>query len=378
MEFNPFDSLAGVSLDLGGGVSDASQTVTPQKISLSKIKPDPLQPRKIFHQEEIDGLAASISSLGLIQPLIIRTDPNDENGFLIIAGERRFRACTQLNLSEVPAIIRDDVDEKTIRYMQIIENLQREDLTEDVIAQFVCDRCAANDRQVDIAESLGISQARVSEYAQWLDIPEDIKEAVKTGKIKSIHIAVLMYRLWKNGQAEDCKKLLSQDVVRRSDIYALQHQDQDEQQDEQQEEVSIDDDSSTGEEHESSETFNLDNVDSYDTNEEDEEEGQSSQIKPSSSTWSDSDDESFNDDDGSDETETDEQPYQDEGEDEDEGEGEIPPELKVSILCEYAGESVIVRYDLPSQPGYFWVETQEGESIEAEAKDLLLRSIANV
>lgn len=369
MEFNPFDSLAGVSLDLGGGVSDASQTVTPQKISLSKIKPDPLQPRKIFNQEEIDGLAASISSLGLIQPLIIRTDPNDENGFLIIAGERRFRACTQLNLSEVPAIIRDDVDEKTIRYMQIIENLQREDLTEDVIAQFVCDRCAANDRQVDIAESLGISQARVSEYAQWLDIPEDIKEAVKTGKIKSIHIAVLMYRLWKNGQAEDCKKLLSQDVVRRSDIYALQHQDQDEQQDEQQEEVSIDDDSSTGEEHESSEAFNLDNVDSYDTNEE---EGQSSQIKPSSSTWSDSDDESFNDDDESDETETDEQPYQDEDE------GELPAELKVSILCEYAGESVIVRYDLPSQPGHFWVETQEGESIEAEAKDLLLRSIANV
>lgn len=369
MEFNPFDSLAGVSLDLGGGVSDASQTVTPQKISLSKIKPDPLQPRKIFHQEEIDGLAASISSLGLIQPLIIRTDPNDENGFLIIAGERRFRACTQLNLSEVPAIIRDDVDEKTIRYMQIIENLQREDLTEDVIAQFVCDRCAANDRQVDIAESLGISQARVSEYAQWLDIPEDIKEAVKTGKIKSIHIAVLMYRLWKNGQAEDCKKLLSQDVVRRSDIYALQHQDQDEQQ----EEVSSDDDSSTGEEEqESSETFNLDNVDSYDTNEEDEEEGQSSQIKPSSSTWSDSYDES-------DATETDEQPYQDEDEDEDdEDEGELPAELKVSILCEYAGESVIVRYDLPSQPGYFWVETQEGESIEAEAKDLLLRSIANV
>ena len=376
MEFNPFESLAGVSLDLGGGASDAAQTVTPQKISLSKIKPDPLQPRKIFVQEEIDGLAASISSLGLIQPLIIRTDPNDENGFLIIAGERRFRACTQLNLSEVPAIVRDDVDEKTIRYMQIIENLQREDLTEDVIAQFVCDRCAANDRQVDIAESLGISQARVSEYAQWLDIPEDIKEAVKIGKIKSIHIAVLMYRLWKNGQAEDCKKLLSQDVVRRSDIYALQHQDQDEQQ----EEVSSDDDSSTGEEHESSETFNLDNVDSYDTNEEDEEEGQSSQIKPSSSTWSDSDDESFNDDDGSDETETDEdeQPYQDEGEDEDEGEGEIPPELKVSILCEYAGESVIVRYDLASKPGHFWVETQEGESIEAEAKDLLLRSIANV
>ena len=361
MEFNPFDSLAGVSLDLGGGASDAAQTVTPQKISLNKIKPDPLQPRKIFVQEEIDGLAASISSLGLIQPLIIRTDPNDENGFLIIAGERRFRACTQLNLSEVPAIIRDDVDEKTIRYMQIIENLQREDLTEDVIAQFVCDRCAANDRQVDIAESLGISQARVSEYAQWLEIPEDIKEAVKIGKIKSIHIAVLMYRLWKTGQAEDCKKLLSQDVVRRSDIYALQHQDQDEQQ----EEVSSDDDSSTGEEHESSETFNLDNVDSYDTNEE---EGQSSQIKPSSSTWSDSDDES-------DATETDEQPYQDE---DDEDEGELPPELKVSILCEYAGESVIVRYDLPSKSGHFWVETQEGESIEAEAKDLLLRSIANV
>ena len=97
----------------------------PARISIYKIEPNPLQPRKQFDELELQALADSITANGLIQPLALRRLPNGY--YQIIAGERRWRACRLAGLEEVPAVILEADDQKAME-LALIENLQRQDL----------------------------------------------------------------------------------------------------------------------------------------------------------------------------------------------------------------------------------------------------------
>ena len=352
MSYDPFSSLKGLSADLGGGEPPVE---LPTTIAISEIRPDPNQPRKIFHEELIDGLASSIEQRGLIQPIIVRHDPQG-SGYLIIAGERRYRACVKLAKTEIPAIVRDDVDETAIRYMQVVENLQRADLGEEVIAKFVCDRVSLGESQKTVADGLGLNPARVSEYLQWNDFPEEIRRAVIDGKLSSIQNASLLYRTWTPESQDECLALLGEESIRRADIYALRDRialAQEETAEESSEDVPVSDDVEEAPEEDSQ----------YQEN------GESETTEPRSRVSS-----AVEDSLDEEEIELDE----DLEEPELDAVHERDHDLRVSVFCSYRGEEVVVRYDLSAKDGYFWVRTLDGESVEAQATELLLKRIENV
>jgi ParB family chromosome partitioning protein len=109
----------------GSAESDAGTGERVLRVALTEVVPSPLQPRKRFHEENLSELVDSIREHGVIQPLIVRLV---DGKYELIAGERRWRASTQLKLPQVPVIVRDASDRDVLE-MALIENLQREDLT---------------------------------------------------------------------------------------------------------------------------------------------------------------------------------------------------------------------------------------------------------
>ncbi|MDG1237131.1 MAG: ParB/RepB/Spo0J family partition protein, partial [Amylibacter sp.] len=96
-------------------------------VSITKVFPNPDQPRRIFDSKELDDLARSILTKGIIQPLIVRPFPNNSKEFQIVAGERRWRAAQTAKLDEVPVVVRE-LDDLEVLEIGIIENIQRADL----------------------------------------------------------------------------------------------------------------------------------------------------------------------------------------------------------------------------------------------------------
>ena len=106
-------------------VSRVQSVETIQELSLDDIRPNPFQPRKEFDQEALADLAASIKSLGIVQPITVRSLP--DGGYEIIAGERRYRASKQAGFTTIPAYIRDTTPASALE-LALLENIQREDL----------------------------------------------------------------------------------------------------------------------------------------------------------------------------------------------------------------------------------------------------------
>ena len=153
-------------------------------IALSKIKCDPLQPRKNFNEDKLKELALDIELNGLLQPILLRQDGMN---FVIIAGERRFRAYELLgNKETIPAIVRKDYSPESVGYLQMSENLKRDDLKFYEIAEFISSRINNGEAKGDIAKKLGISPQRISDYLTFIDAPEWLK-ALKD-KFKSIRV----------------------------------------------------------------------------------------------------------------------------------------------------------------------------------------------
>ena len=158
-------------------------------VALDSVVPSPLQPRKRFHSENLEELVDSIREHGVIQPLIVReVDGNYE----LIAGERRWRASTRLQLEEVPVIIREASDRDVLE-MALIENLQREDLDpiEEAEAYF---RLAKEFglKQDEIAKRVGKNRATVSNAIRLLDLDEQIQGLVSRKLISSGHAKAIL------------------------------------------------------------------------------------------------------------------------------------------------------------------------------------------
>ena len=161
-----------------------------ETLPLREIEPDPDQPRKTFEQEALGELAASIAEHGLLQPITVR--PRGLNGYTIVAGERRWRACRMAGLTEVPVVVKDVTEEQAME-LALVENLQREDLDPVEEAAGIRElmvRCDLTQEQA--AQKLGKSRSALANSLRLLNLPETVLELLKSGFINMGHAKVIL------------------------------------------------------------------------------------------------------------------------------------------------------------------------------------------
>ncbi len=170
--------------------SDTQGSSSINEVELSKIVPNPFQPRRTFDEEALQELATSIKSIGLVQPITLRKI--DEDSYEIIAGERRYRASQIAGLSAIPAYIKT-VEDDEIMEMALIENIQREDLNSIEIAlayQKLIDTLSLTQEQ--LSERVGKKRATVANYLRLLKLPAEVQMGVKNRKIDMGHARALV------------------------------------------------------------------------------------------------------------------------------------------------------------------------------------------
>ena len=161
-------------------------------LRIAEIEPRADQPRKQFDKESLRALADSIAAYGVLQPILVRPNPNAEDLFEIIAGERRWRAAKMAGLTEIPAVILDGDDLKAAQ-IAVIENVQREDLNvvEEAFAyEALIERFDLTQEQV--ARQVGKSRPAIANLLRLLELPEEVLEQLKAGDITSGHARALL------------------------------------------------------------------------------------------------------------------------------------------------------------------------------------------
>ena len=170
--------------------SEASGSSSISEVELDKIIPNPDQPRRAFSEEGLNELAASIRSIGVIQPVTLRK--LDEESYQIIAGERRYRASQMAGLHSIPAYIKIADEDETME-MALIENIQREDLNSIEIAlayQTLIKTLSLTQEQ--LSERVGKKRATVTNYLRLLKLPAEVQMGVKDKKIEMGHARALV------------------------------------------------------------------------------------------------------------------------------------------------------------------------------------------
>ena len=179
----------GLDAIFGGNIEVKTKPMAEMtEINLSDIQPNPTQPRADFDEEALEELADSIRQLGLIQPITVKRAGDK---YIIISGERRWRASQKAGLTVVPAYIRE-VDDTTLHAMALVENIQREDLNALEISlgmQRLVDECGLT--QEALAERLGKKRSTVANYLRLLNLPEEVQFAIKGGVISMGHAKAL-------------------------------------------------------------------------------------------------------------------------------------------------------------------------------------------
>lgn len=159
-------------------------------VNINDIEPNRDQPRKDFDEEALRELADSIALHGVIQPLLVR--PISDGGYQLVAGERRWRASRMAGLTEVPVFIRE-MSDRQVAEVALIENLQREDLNplEEAkgYAQLMKDYSLT---QEQVAKSVGKSRPAVANAMRILELPEEVLEYVRSGKLSAGHARTLL------------------------------------------------------------------------------------------------------------------------------------------------------------------------------------------
>ena len=176
-----------------------------QLLPIYKVEPNPGQPRQDFDPEELQVLADSIATHGIIQPLTVRELPNGY--YQIIAGERRWRAARIANLSEVPVVVIEADDRKTME-LALIENLQRQDL--NPIEEALGYQSLMADyglTQEDTAERVGKSRPAVANALRLLTLCPDVLEYVRDGRLSAGHARAILVLKTEKAQKEAAQKI---------------------------------------------------------------------------------------------------------------------------------------------------------------------------
>ncbi len=160
------------------------------ELAIHEIEPNPGQPRRDFDDASLDSLASSITSVGLLQPIVVR---QHDDGYVLVAGERRLRACKQAGFETIPAVIRAETDDQGNLTEALVENLQREDLS-------VLEEAAAYQQLLEefgmthdeIAEQVGKSRSAVSNTIRLLALPGPIQKMLVSGDLTPGHARALL------------------------------------------------------------------------------------------------------------------------------------------------------------------------------------------
>ena len=181
---------------LGRGLSSliGETKVEPQKnqLSISDLVPNKYQPRKIFDENHLEDLTNSIRERGMIQPIIVRQSSDDKTKFEIIAGERRWLAAQRVGLHNVPVVITEADDLKSLEFA-IVENVQRHDLNpleeaqgfKRLIDEFSYD-------QQKVSKFIGKSRSYIANSLRLLSLPEDVVKLIESQKLTSGHAKILV------------------------------------------------------------------------------------------------------------------------------------------------------------------------------------------
>jgi ParB family transcriptional regulator, chromosome partitioning protein len=185
-------------------VEDAGEL---RELPVGTIKPNPNQPRKTFDLEALAGLASSIETSGVVQPLLVR--PLHDGSYELIAGERRWRAARQAGLEKVPAIVRDSEQAERLQ-VALIENMVREDLNPVDEAR----ACATLVEELglskeELAKRVGRSRPAVSNLIRLLDLPDEALELLESGELSGGHGRALL-----GARGNDVRRRLARDAAR--------------------------------------------------------------------------------------------------------------------------------------------------------------------
>jgi ParB family transcriptional regulator, chromosome partitioning protein len=169
-----------------------AEGVIPSEIAIDRIIPNPKQPRRTFVESDLQELSDSIREKGVLQPILVRPDPSNADMFEIIAGERRWRAARRAGLTAIPAIVRT-MDDREVLEIAIIENVQRADLNpveEAEAYKSLIDRFGRT--QESVATQVGKSREHVSNTLRLLNLPDEVREHVREGRLTAGHARALM------------------------------------------------------------------------------------------------------------------------------------------------------------------------------------------
>ncbi|MCX7804063.1 MAG: ParB/RepB/Spo0J family partition protein [Planctomycetota bacterium] len=194
-------SSRGLNALLGGACTSTSPEALPegaivQEVPIRDIAPNPDQPRKMFNEHDLQELAVSIKKHGVLQPVVIRPLPKregpDQPRFVLVAGERRWRATALAGKETIPAIVRSVDDRETLE-LSLIENLQRADLNpmeQAVALRLIIDRFGLT--QEELADRLGKPRPTVANILRLLMLPKPVQQMVREGRITAGHAKVLL------------------------------------------------------------------------------------------------------------------------------------------------------------------------------------------
>ena len=189
---NPFKTKKGLGRGLSSLIGDANVKTSNNKILISSILQNKYQPRKNFEKESLEELTNSIKERGIIQPLIVRKSQDEDGKYELIAGERRWLAAQRAGLHEVPVLIIEADNLKSLEFA-IVENVQRKDLNpveeaegyNRLISEFKYD-------QEKVAKFIGKSRTHISNSLRILTLPKEVLTMVEEGKLSQGHAKILV------------------------------------------------------------------------------------------------------------------------------------------------------------------------------------------
>jgi ParB family chromosome partitioning protein len=184
--------LAALIGDVGEETAALERARGQRRVPIEFLRPSPRNPRRIYSEEEIGELAASIREKGILQPILVRTVPNTPDAYEIVAGERRWRAAQGAGLHDVPILLMEISDREALE-IAIVENVQRTDLNpleeaagyESLIQQY-------RYTPVDIARVVGKSRSHVANTLRLLKLPPTVQRYVLEGQLSAGHARALL------------------------------------------------------------------------------------------------------------------------------------------------------------------------------------------
>lgn len=160
-----------------------------QQVAISLVKPNPDQPRRHFDEEELAELTASVKKVGILQPLLVKPD---KDGYIIIAGERRYQAAKKAGLKEVPIILKD-ADERETLELALIENLQRSDLNPIEEAMGYKKLIELDNlTQEELSKAVSKSRSAIANALRLLDLPETVQQMLYDNKLTAGHARAIL------------------------------------------------------------------------------------------------------------------------------------------------------------------------------------------